>query len=240
MSKFIVPDHKGECHIGGSTYYYSKVDICDAADIAELYRQTKIDKSNYREKLDPSSPRCFGKKGGMFIVLNEEEIAAEIAKEHNFWSVYRTEEGIIAGSFWFSLENEAYAGTKYEHMPCTVYPREIVVSQDCGGKNLAKAMYYTTAETMLRAGYTTGVGDLYKVVGYDDGGIVKLDMVNMPSKRAMEAIGAEFAGPLPVKELVLDGIKVYIEAQMYLFYYENVVKNCEKYFAQNDITVVRG
>ena len=126
-------------------------------------------------------------------------------------------------------------------MPHTVYPREIIVSGEYGGKNLAKVMYYTIAGAMLNAGYTMGAADLYKVVGYDAGnGRVDLEMVNMPSKRSIEAIGAEFAEPLPVKEIALDGITVYIEPQMYLFCYDRIRKGCEKYFADNDITVTEG
>lgn len=241
MAKLNVPGYGGKCRIGGRTYYYKTAGLNDAADIAEIYKQTKIDKSNYMDRLDPLSPGNFGRKGGMFIVLDQKGIEEEIAGEHNFWAVFRTEDGNAAGSFWFSLENESYAGLKYEHMPHTVYPREIIVSREYGGKNLAKVMYYTIAGAMLSAGYTMGAADLYKVVGYDAGnGRVDLDMVNMPSRRSIEAIGAEFAEPLPVKEVVLDGITVYIQPQMYLFYYDKIRRGCEEYFADNDIIVTEG
>ena len=241
MARLIVHGYVGKCCIGGRTYYYKKAEPGDAADIAEIYKQTKIDKGNYMDRLDPLSDKSFGRMGGMFVVLDKESIEAEIAGGHNFWAIFRTEDGNTAGSFWFSLENESYAGLKYEHMPRTVYPREIIVSREYGGKNLAKVMYYTIAGAMLNAGYTMGAADLYKVVGYDVGnGRVDLDMVNMPSRRSIEDIGAEFAEPLPEKEIVLDGITVYIEPQMYLFCYDRIRKGCEKFFADNDITVTEG
>lgn len=241
MARLIVHGYVGKCCIGGRTYYYKKAEPGDAADIAEIYKQTKIDKGNYMDRLDPLSDKSFGRMGGMFVVLDKESIEAEIAGGHNFWAIFRTEDGNAAGSFWFSLENESYAGLKYEHMPRTVYPREIIVSREYGGKNLAKVMYYTIAGAMLNAGYTMGAADLYKVVGYDAGnGRVDLDMVNMPSRRSIEDIGAEFAEPLPEKEIVLDGMTVYIEPQMYLFCYERIRKGCEKFFADNDITVTEG
>ncbi len=241
MARLIVHGYVGKCCIGGRTYYYKKAEPGDAADIAEIYKQTKIDKGNYMDRLDPLSDKSFGRMGGMFVVLDKESIEAEIAGGHNFWAIFRTEDGNAAGSFWFSLENESYAGLKYEHMPRTVYPREIIVSREYGGKNLAKVMYYTIAGAMLNAGYTMGAADLYKVVGYDAGnGRVDLDMVNMPSRRSIEDIGAEFAEPLPEKEIVLDGITVYIEPQMYLFCYDRIRKGCEKFFADNDITVTEG
>lgn len=238
MARLTVPKYGGKCFIGDRIYYYRKADINDAAEIAEIYKQTKIDKSNYMDRLDPLSPESFGRKGGMFVVLDKQGIEDEIVKEHNFWAVFRTEKGVLAGSFWFSLENENYADTKYEHMPHTVYPREIAVSSEYGGKNLAKVMYYTIAIAMLRASYNMGAADLYKVVGYDIGnGRVSLDMVNMPSKLSIEAIGAEFAERLPVKEVMLDGITVYIEPQMYLFYYDKLRKCCEALFSKWEIDV---
>lgn len=241
MAKLTVDGYGGKCRIGDRTYYYKRAEINDAAEIAEIYKQTKIDKSNYAVRLDPASPDCFGRKGGMFEVLDRQGIEREIEGEHNFWAIFRTEEGKAAGSFWISLENEYYKGLKYENMPHMIYPREIAVSAEYGGKNLAKVIYYTIAGAMLRAGYPVGVGHIYKVTGYDPGsGRKELDMVNMPSKHSIEAIGGQFAESLPERKILLDSLTVYVESQMYLFYYDRVCRECEEYFLENDIKVTEG
>ena len=92
MARLIVPGYCGKCCIGGRTYYYKKAELRDAADIAEIYRQTKIDKGNYMDRLDPLSDKSFGRMGGMFVVLDKESIEAEIAGGHNFWAIFRTED----------------------------------------------------------------------------------------------------------------------------------------------------
>lgn len=231
--------YSGKCLIDDRTYFFGKATDDDVQGITDIYKQIKIDITNCTERLNPVNSDCFGKIGGMFVVMDRDEIISEIGKDENFWAVLKDENGRIAGSFWFSLKNDYYKGLKYENMEKTIYPREVAVSSEYGGKHLAKVMYYTIAKTMLNAGFTTGAADLYKVIEYETlSDRVKLDMVNKPSQRTVEAIGAEFAETLPVRKILLDRLAVVIEPQMYLFDYGKVVRNCESFFAERDIKII--
>ena len=231
----------GVCIIGSNRYTYSRAAVSDAKGISDIYQPTGINLSNYRQKLSDTDPSRFEKKGGMFIVMNEAEIADEIRRPDSFWAVFRDEGGRVVGSFWFSERNEYYHGLKYEHMENCIYPREVAVSRQHGGNMIAQALYYTCAKAFLSVGYKRGAADLYRVIRYETAdGVFVTDQTNLPSKRAVEAIGAVFAEPLPIRTIRLDGLTVTIEPQMYLFDYARIIKNCEKLFADKAIQLIGG
>ncbi len=232
-------EYKGKCIVDGHSYSFSRAVPEDVGGISLIYEQTRIDKSNYRDKLSDTSPRRFEEKGGMFVVLTEKEIGEEIEKDSNFWIVFRDEDGAPAGSFWFSERNDSYRGLSYEHMEKCIYPREVAVSKSHGGRSIAQLMYYTCSVAFLRAGYERGCADLYRVIGYrTDEGSFTTDQINIPSRMSVLAIGAEFAEPLPVRDIELDGLTVTIEPQMYLFDYKKISEKCGKELSEKDIRII--
>ena len=233
-------EYNGICAIGEKTYHYSRAALSDVKQISEIYEQIRIDKTNYGTRLSENSPLRFEKKGGMFIVMNEREIADEIVSDDSFWAVFRDERGNVAGFFWFSEKNEYYKGLPYEHMEKCIYPREVAVSAEYGGKYVAQALYITCSEALLRAGYEKGAADLYRVLKYEtEDGVFYTDQTNMPSRRAVEAIGAVFAEPLPRRVIRLEGLTVTIEPQMYIFDYKKIAGLCQKDSEYREIRIIR-
>ena len=234
-------EYDGICVIGDKSYHYRRAELSDVGQISEIYGQIRIDKTNYKTKLSDDSPLRFEKRGGMFIVMNEREIADEIRNEDSFWAVFCDEDGNIAGFFWFSEKNEYYRGLPYEHIDDCIYPREVAVSSKFGKKSVAQAMYITCARAFLKAGYRTGAADLYRVVKYEtEDGVFYTDQTNIPSRKAVEAIGAQFAEPLPRRVIHLDGLTVTIEPQMYLFDYQIIADLYKTVSEESHIRIIGG
>ncbi len=232
-------EYSGKCIVGGEVFRFARAVPADAAKISVIYEKTRIDRNNYRIRLSDTDPRRFEKTGGMFIVMDEHEISEEISKENGFWALFHAENGDIAGSFWFSEENEYYKGLSYEHMEKCIYPREVVVSVDHTGKFIGRALYLTCAMALMKAGYERGAADLYRVLKYETAeGEFFTDQTNIPSQMAVRAIGAEFAEPLPRRVISLDGLNVTIEPQMYIFDYAKIADVCERAIAQRDIQII--
>lgn len=233
--------YKGRCSIGGKEYTFSKAELSDAAGISRIYEQTRIDGSNYRTRLAEDSPDRFEVRGGMFIVMDEREIGEKIVSDDSFWALFKDEDGDIAGSFWFCERNGYYDGLEYAHIDDCIYPREVVVPLDHGGGCIAQALYLTCSRALLQAGYLRGAADLYRVVRYETAeGTYTTHQTNIPSQRAVEAVGAVFAEPLPLRTLCLDGLTVTIEPQMYLFDYARIADTCEQLLSEKDIRIIRG
>ena len=231
----------GICVIGDKTYRYRRAELSDVGQISAIYEQIRIDKNNYKTRLSDDSPLRFEKRGGMFIVMDEREIAETIADEDSFWAVFRDEDGNVAGFFWFSEKNEYYKGLKYEHIDNCIYPREVAVSPGSGSKSVAQAMYITCARAFLEAGYTTGAADLYRVLRYEtEDGVFDTDQTNIPSQKAVEAIGAKFAEPLPRRVIHLDGLTVTIEPQMYIFDYQVIADLYKTVSEESHIRIIGG
>lgn len=226
-------EYSGTFLIGERKYTFSRAAVSDAKQISVIYEQTRIDRINYKTKLSEDSPLRFEKKGGMFIVMNEEEITEQIASPDSFWAVIKDENGNIVGSLWSCMTNEFYKGSRYEHAENCIYPREIAVSSESGGKSIAQAMYVTCAEAFLKAGYQIGIGDLYRVLKYESAeGVFHTDQINIPSRMAMEAIGARFLGTLPQREIHLDGLTVTIEPQVFVFDYGKIAALSSSFFVE--------
>lgn len=230
--------YKGECRIDGRRYFWCKASADDAQEIAALYKSIKIDCKNCTERLDPGNKNNFAQKGGMFIVPDKSEIEEEIRDDRNFRAVFRDEKGCLAGSLWFSENNEAYNGLVYGKMINAVYPREILVSPEYGSKHIAKVMYYTVIRVMRKIGYTRGAADLYRVLGFKTNHYGRaVDLINVPSMRCITAIGAEFERSLNLKEVFSEDLSVIIEPQLYLFDFDKIIMRCEKLFEEKSIKI---
>ncbi len=236
-----VKGYDGICVIGGKRYSFGKAVMTDAEEIAELYRSIKIDYSNCESRLDARNENSFEKIGGMFVVPDRREVEKDLRDSGSFRAVFRDEEGRIAGSLWFSEKNESYKGLSYYNMEDAVYPREILVSSEYASKHIAKTMYYTVINVMAEAGYKCGAADLYRVLGYEtDRRSCTVDMLNVPSMRCAEAIGAEFDRRLPMRIIKLDRLDVIIEPHMYLFDFDRILKTCKKLFETESIKIIWG
>lgn len=235
----VIEDYNGIIIMGDRKYIFTVATENDLDRLAQIYAEITVDYSNYKEKLDCENESDFSKVGGMFIVLNREEIEQEIKNEKNMWAVIKDSEGSILGSFWFSKENPYFNGTVYQNMDRIIYPREIITIKKLNTKYIGRLLYYTIVSAMQRNGYNCGICDVYKVKEYEADGVrKKKDLLNLPSFKLLEAIGAEFKGRNAIRKIELNKLSVWIEPQIFYLDHEVVIRKCKSFFDNIGIEII--
>lgn len=235
----LIEDYNGEIIIDNSVFSFTTASKNDLDQLAQMYSEIAVNYDNYKEKLDGDNENSFSKNGGMFIVLNREEIEQELNNEKNLWAVIKDSEGKILGSFWYSKENLYFNGSIYKKTDKIIYPREIVVTKKSDSKYIGRLLYYTIVCTMQNRGYDCGICDVYKVKEYEADGVrKKKDLLNIPSFRLLEAIGAEFKGVDSIRKVELNKLRVWIEPQIFYLNHKAVIRKCKEFFDNRGIEII--
>ena len=212
--------YEGTIESGGQTIQFRKAAPADAGQLARLYRGTAVTAENYGERLSADSPLSFDKRGGMFLIMEEEEIVRELDNPHSFWVVFTEREEVI-GSFWFADDNHLLPG-KFRPGGSAVkgralYPREVIVSPKWKGRKIGMLLYATVFAAMYRAGIEESICDVYRVTAFRAQGEEKqqVSLLNAPSSHAILRTGGSFAEAGEEKVITLPGLMVWIEPQIY-------------------------
>lgn len=241
MLNKIKMNYSGTIKIKNKEYIFDIASSEDINAIAELYADTAINYGNYNKKLSKESKSNFSENGGMFVVLNKEEIQEEIKRDENLWAVIKDKENHLMGSFWFSTKNKYFEGSEYENLEGLIYPREIVVSKKINTKYIGRLLYYTVVYAMQRGGYKQSICDVYKARDYEaDGKRLTVNLLNNRSVSLLVSVGAEFKGVFPIRKIELKGITVWIEPQVYYLDHKKVIKKCNKFFNERNIQICWG
>lgn len=239
MLEDIRKNYRGKVRINGNEYSFCTASEKDIDQIDAMYRSIAVNYNNFDQKLDPECAVNFSETGGMFVVLSRDEIRREIAGEENLWAVIKDNYDNVLGSFWFSEKNGYFNGSEYEWLENVIFPREIVVSKTFNNKYIGRLLYYTVIYSMEQGGYTQGICDIYKVVKYKAGDMEKeVSLVNKPSRRLLESIGAEYKGTDKIRKITLDRLTVWIEPQIYYLNSKYIIERCNKFFSEKNIEIV--
>lgn len=213
--------YDGKIIYGKQELIFAKASVDDVKQIAQMYKNISINYDNYRIKLNPQSKDSFINKGGMFIIFNETELKKEILNKHSFWALIKDNENNIIASFWFADNNDYFNDYKYNYEGKNIYPREIIVSDKCKFKDIAKILYYTVFYAMEKLSYTCSICDVYKVIQYEaDDKICKTNMVNKKSFKIMLDLKGNYIGTAKVREIRLNKLNIWIEPQIFFFEYK--------------------
>ena len=211
---------------GGERIRCRKASIPDVPAIAALYREIAVTEENCREKFNKESSSSFEKTGGMFLVMQEEEISMEMKNQDSFWAVLEDYEG-IGGVFWYSARNDLLRNEEEILLPedfdrrKLVYPREVIVSSRWKGRKAAQLFYATILKEMMGQGYEYSLCDVYRVTAFQIpdsdriGEVIKTSLLNYPSYMSLLGIGAYPLGAGQVKEISLPGYRVWIEPRLF-------------------------
>lgn len=246
--------YAGEITTAGGTFCYRRAEPEDAPRLARMYRECAIDRSNIKARLTPGGADAFERKGGMYVIMNEEEIRKRIGERDSLWAVIE-ETGIqngagargfgsasgaetrasaseaggysLAGSFWISMENEELPDKL--RRAGTVCPREIIVRREYAGRHIGRLLYHTVFHALLKSGYQKSVCEVYRTVGYEADGVkYPSDMLNRPSYIDMLLLGGKYEGASPVKEIHLKGLTVWVEPYIFSFIHEKALSLTEE------------
>lgn len=228
--------YAGEITTAGGTFCYRRAEPEDAPHLARMYRECAIDRSNIKARLTPGGADAFERKGGMYVIMDEEEIRKRISERDSLWAVIE-ETGIqngagaggysLAGSFWISMENEELPDKL--RRAGTVCPREIIVRREYAGRHVGRLLYHTVFHALLKSGYQKSVCEVYRTVGYEADGVkYPTDMLNRPSYIDMLLLGGKYEGASPVKEIHLKGLTVWVEPYIFSFIHEKALSLTEE------------
>lgn len=213
--------YEGVIRLRDETIHFCRADKGDIPQIASLYKKIAVTRHNYQERMDENSPGSFVRHGGMFLLMDQGDIEAELENPHSFWAVFKSEAGKVIGSFWFADHNEllpvwCIPGT-VEAARQTVYPREIIVPPEQKGRCIGRLLYATVFASMLKAGYMRSICDVYRVAAVWAEGEPQraLDLLNGPSLRTILGLGGRYLGAGIKAQIPLEGMKVYIEPQIF-------------------------
>lgn len=234
-------EYKGSVVCGEKVFCYRRGQKEDIKALADLYRGCAIHRGNYKEKLKKESETSFEKTGGMYLILGEEEIQREIHDPGSLWAVMQ-KDGEIVGSFWISEENPLLEGVQIREYVfgegLLVYPREIIVSPLHFGEMLGQFLFATVFRALKKKGFQYSLCDVYRTVAYAEGEIWhETDLLNKPSYSNMLALGGSYQGAGAVREITLEGLRVMIEPQVFLFTHKKSLKLTGCKFAQKGIQI---
>lgn len=217
-------DYEGTVSAGGREFYLRRAGTGDIAALGRMYKDCAIHSGNYKERLDPANDSSFQRKGGMFLIMETGDIKRELSNPHSFWAVIADEGGTPCGSFWFGDTNPDMSGCQKQ--ADTVYPREIIVSGEFAGLGLGRHLYRTVLRAMFLAGYQRGICDVYCTVAYEAGGERRpVNLLNKPSFTDLLLLGAAYKGPSDMREIILPGLKVWVEPQVFCLDMEKILRN---------------
>lgn len=199
----------------------------DIPDVARLYRSIQIDRERCAWAFDPESETSFSRRGGMFLIHNEESLNALLDAPNEFFWVARDAQGTLRGSFWCGLDDAKY------HRPETIretvpgaadevcaqmrqgtayFSKEIIVHAT---KDLAECFFLIAMRRFLAKGYAYTWGEVYRACWYDDGtGRQAIDMINEASFRMLLRTGCVHVGAFAPFLIHADGFDVSVAAQI--------------------------
>ena len=201
----------------------------DAEELARMYAEISVNKGNYHEKLEPG-PEDFSKTGGMFIIHDKDSILEEMAKSRSLFGIIQSPDGCAAAMLWVSLDDPAFRTYKDTDNDALIFAREIIVRLN-NIPHLTALLFYTVFRTLKTLGYTHSIGEVYKVLEYQDrDGTHHCGMLNERSFRSIMDNGAMHTGKNPVRETVVKSIPLIalIEPQIVYFDYGIVLPTLEK------------
>lgn len=105
--------YAGEITTVGGTFRYRRAEPEDAPRLARMYRECAIDRSNIKARLTPGGADAFDRKGGMYVIMNEEEIRKRISERDSLWAVIEEtgiQNGAGARGFGSASGAETYGG----------------------------------------------------------------------------------------------------------------------------------
>lgn len=229
--------YEGRVDQRGEVLYYRKARQEDVKELAGLYKRIAIDRENYRIKLCAGRKDNFEHTGGMFLIMGEGQIRAELENPHSFWGILQDASGRILSGFWFSdvfprLFAWASGGESL------VFPVELVAAPEEKGRQIGKLMYYTIFKAMAHAGFEKSICDVYRVRAFEDRkGKKEVSLPNLPSRRTIEQIGGRFLGEDSVREIELPGLRVWVSPMVFELEYEKVFPACRELFEAKGILV---
>ncbi len=224
MQKIEKIQYNGKLTTKKGNVYYRKGTAQDAPQIARMYEKAKIHKDNYQERLCKDGEDSFRKKGGMFIIMTEASIRAEIEDPHSFWAVMEDERGVVIGCFWFL--DRGREGV--------VSPMEILVSEAWSGNSLGSFLYYTSFCALEKLGYKCGVCEVYEVTGFQRacGGEscerISACLLNGPSYHVLMEIGGIEIETGTEREILLEGLRVWVRPRRVLCWHEEIIRRMQR------------
>lgn len=235
-------EYGGEIRTFDKTFIYRKGTQKDAGQLAGLYRQCAVHKGNYREKLCKDSGKSFEKSGGMFLICQKKDIERELENPHSLWAVVAEGER-IAGSFWISDENallDSYFIKKagIQEKGRLAYPREIIVDQNYAGMSVGQLLFYTVFAALEKNKIHRSLCDVYRAVSYAaDEKTAEVNLLNRPSYLNMLFLGGSYQGAGQIREIKLNGLRVRIEPQVFLFRHKKTIELAGELFAEKGIEI---
>jgi hypothetical protein len=227
-----------------ATVYLETAGKNDAGRLASMYKDVKIGRDNYRQRLCPGDKKSFGSVGGMFNALSEEDIKAVLDGAGSCVLVAR-HGGEIVGMLWVAQSDPAFAGYAPECAEwCagrgkSLYFRDIIVARTAVSGKIFPLLLYTCLKLGGQAGYTHALAEIYKVAYYDDGARRESGILNERSFNAALSAGGRFAGELPPKTILTDGIEVGVLPRAVVFECAPVIGVLEGRIAALDIKIRR-
>lgn len=219
---------------------YRVASTFDINGIVEVYNDTHININNQLQKLNKDSTESFEKKGGHFLIFNEEEIMKILNEKVGEY--YIAEKDIrgnkdIKGFIYCIFSSELYKDANYnitdseytEEEYCRFWEYvkknkvfiayEIAVKPSCIQQGLSCGLMYGSFKRLKDRGYKKGLAEVQQIEGIiDRTGIYKdVFMTNEKSTHILRKIGSKKIGEKSLNFRKIGEKKVYIKSDIFAF-----------------------
>ncbi|MEG1711113.1 MAG: hypothetical protein RR054_00150 [Clostridia bacterium] len=225
---------------------------------SQLYYETLIDKSNYKERLNPLSSTSFGNIGGNFTIHDDKTLEKLIKDTKTDFMLTATNDlGIVDAAIWVA-DNDDHFDNFDEHFEVKVgldefvkrafdaqktkefvFGREIVVSKNAAINGLASAMMFSVQEILYNNfGIRYFTGEIYRIIGYEDNnGYHNAPMLNQRSFNALTHSGGTHIGSFKKSRKFLEGFNVDYCSEIIIWDYEVCSAISRKYIESKNYTI---
>jgi hypothetical protein len=230
--------YRGDIECPGGEYEFCAAGPQDAGELAGMYAAVAITKSNYRQKL-MRGPGDFSETGGMFLIHDKESIVDEMNRNRSLFGVVRNPAGKACAMLWVCAEDPAFDAFMLDSRETLMFAREIIANRE-NRLSLASIMYYTVFAALKGMGYTHSVGEVYKVLEFEDAGAVyESKLLNERSLQSILKTGAAVLGQNPARRVEVKDIPItaLIEPHIVYFDYSRVLPALERRLLAEGIRV---
>lgn len=227
-----------------------QIDKKDIPLLCVLYDETLIDKSNYKERLNPQHEKAFCKIGGMFSIYGAKELEEIIDNKDNMFMLAAFDENDKpVGIVWSALsdshfegfddkfiERVAFPNYKKEYNRIVengeiIYGREIIVSPSAKMSGIAACLMYALLYCDKLFGYRYTTGEVYNVHSYEDeNGHTSAENFNGRSFHVLtEQTGGDNVCGFKQVKRILDGFTVYYDSEVIVWDYDKIKDKFKEY-----------
>lgn len=219
---------------------YRVASTFDIKGIVSVYNDTHINTSNQLQKLNKDSTESFGKKGGHFLIFNEQEIMKILNDKVGEYYIAETDIGgkkYIKGFIYCIFSSKLYKDANYniadseyteedyfrfweyvqENKVFIAY--EIAVKPSSIQQGLSCGLMYGSFKRLKDRGYKKGLAEVQQIEGIiDRTGVYKdVFMKNEKSTHILRRIGSKKIGEKSLNYIKIGEKKVYIKSNIFAF-----------------------